>query len=360
MPQDVSALTAAAPRATRGAVSAPRSAGPAARLVRSVPLALLAATLCLSLALGEEGAGVGALGFAALDRRPADQQRLPAEVLRLRTAATVEPAAAAATLGRMPRSGLAADPEFAARRGLLWSTFFRNAIVAVGHLDSTRPVVAYYNPLVDVFVLTVWGSGPGGRLDLLTIRALPGAHLARPDQEVGLAPAWQGTTRPLDAMRAVTWARLGRFARTYPAAARRTITPGSTESPRWRASQAAAEGRLLAHVAALSLADEPGLRAALERLDAALAGDGGPLGAEEFVGNVDPVILARLASAPAQVRAAFVVDAVYRRPDDGRRVALLSLPDDGTTYLVAEYAPGADGYRLEGLGRFDLTLRDEW
>jgi hypothetical protein len=353
---------ARAPRIAQAAGRPRMAAGRAAARAGSAGLFLMVAALGLSWALGQEGPGVGAFGAATVDRRPVDQQRLPAEVLRLRAVATTQPAAAAAALlGRMPRSDGAAEPETAGGREPLWSTFFRNVVVAGGHLASERPVVAYYNPLVDVFVLTVWQRrAGGGGLDLLTIRALPGAHLARPDQEVGSAPAWQGTTRPLDALRAVTWARLDRFARTYPAAARQRITPGSPDSPGWRASQTAAEARLLAHAAALSLADEPGLRAALERLNAALAGDAGRLlRAEEFVGNIDPVILAGLTATPGQVRAAFALDAVYRRPGDDRWVALFSLPDDGTAYLVAEYATTPDGYRLDGLGRFDLSLREE-
>ena len=44
---------------------------------------------------------------------------------------------------------------------VLWGPFFANAVVKLGRLHSSAPTALYYNPLLDIAVITFWGKARG-------------------------------------------------------------------------------------------------------------------------------------------------------------------------------------------------------
>ena len=72
------------------------------------------------------------------------------DVLALRTAGVS--GEAAGVLAEMPGAGRVGGE---ARLGVLWAPFFDNAIVKLGRLQSPAPVALFYNPLLDVGLLTL-------------------------------------------------------------------------------------------------------------------------------------------------------------------------------------------------------------
>lgn len=98
----------------------------------------------------------------------------------------------------------------------LWPPFFENAIVKLGRLRSPTPVALYYNPLLDVALITFWRRGPG-RYSIESIRALPGERLAKPGVRVARQPGWLSSGDPISELMSITDARLSAFRRAHPA-----------------------------------------------------------------------------------------------------------------------------------------------
>ena len=89
------------------------------------------------------------IGFTALPAQGDAQVRaFVAHALALRAAAAE--GEGEAVLAEIPGGG----PR--EHRQSLWSPFFENAVVALGRLRSPVPAALYYNPLLDVALLTRW------------------------------------------------------------------------------------------------------------------------------------------------------------------------------------------------------------
>ena len=100
---------------------------------------------------------------------------------------------------------------------IIWSEFFKNAIVKLGRLSSPAPVALYYNPLLDTMVLTLWEK-QGADYRITSMRALLGENSADRDSATSLAPSWMiAEDGPIDALIRVTNMRLKAFGRSHPA-----------------------------------------------------------------------------------------------------------------------------------------------
>ncbi len=99
---------------------------------------------------------------------------------------------------------------------VLWGPFFENAMVKLGRLNSTVPAALYYNPLLDVALLTLW-LREGDAYAVHRARALPGERLQEPRAAVSLFPAWIDTDdSPIEALATTPTERLSAFRRQHP------------------------------------------------------------------------------------------------------------------------------------------------
>lgn len=72
---------------------------------------------------------------------------------------------------------------------VLWSHFFRNTQIYYAHLKSPNPIVAYYDPFSDFFLLTVWDNS-SERPVLVRTGVYPSEALTNAQPAVKPAPNW--------------------------------------------------------------------------------------------------------------------------------------------------------------------------
>ena len=99
---------------------------------------------------------------------------------------------------------------------VIWGASFTNAIVKLGRLPSSAPVALYYDPLLDIAVLTFWTREEAGyRVE--SIRALPGERLADPDAAAPVEPSWMSAQGgAVGELARTTTARLDAFRLVHP------------------------------------------------------------------------------------------------------------------------------------------------
>ena len=261
-----------------------------------------------------------------------DARLFAAQALALRAAGVEGSAPAAAVLAAMPGARLAGAGDSLAA---LWRPFFANAIVKLGRLGSPAPAALYYDPLLDLAVLTFWERGQDG-WRVASARALPGERLADRKAQVPPRFAWTAAADgPAAALRRISAARLAAFRRAHPA--------DSREAARDDASFAAAAAdmraglpRLVWRAAAGALwtgGDSAWLPPLLGRIDAALAArDAGAVRAA--APDTGPAQAEALAGLPPAFAESLVLDAAMPA-DAGGRLVVASSPEDGLVYLLA-------------------------
>ena len=255
---------------------------------------------------------------------------------------------ASTVLTGMPGAGRVGSDE---RLGVLWAPFFDNAIVKLGRVLSPVPVAVYYNPLLDVALLTLW-ERQGERYLVALVRALPGERLAEPGAEAPPGPSWMAAEDgALEALARTTAARLGAFRAAHPAGARDPGRDASTFASA-AADFKAALPRLVWNAAQRARWSEearPWLRPVLAAVEAVLgAGHAGAL-----VG-VAPETDAEVAAALAQMPAGFAAGLALDMALDvgaGEHLLIGSLPEDGDVYVLARcrIEGGVCGLRRFGL-----------
>ena len=152
------------------------------------------------------------LGVANAAAEQPDPKRFAAQALAFRTAAIERSDAATKILAMIPGSApVDVLPG-------LWHSFFENAIVKLGRLRASVPIALYYNPLLDIAVITLW-ERKDGHYRVAVIRALPGERLAAPTATVPNQPAWMIDDDPITTLAGVTATRLDTFRQAHPAKA---------------------------------------------------------------------------------------------------------------------------------------------
>ena len=132
--------------------------------------------------------------------------------LAFRAAASAGDSSVTAVLSEMPGATRASRNILP----VLWGAFFENAIVKLGRLESAVPAALYYNPLLDVALLTLW-MREGDAYAVHRARALPGERLQESRAAISLYPAWIGTDdSPIDALANTATERLSAFRRLHP------------------------------------------------------------------------------------------------------------------------------------------------
>ncbi len=141
-----------------------------------------------------------------------DARAFAAHALELRAAGVAGVASVADVLAAMPGAGRVEREVLP----LLWGASFANAIVTLGRLSSPNPVALYYDPLLDIALLTFW-QREGDGYQVTSLRALPGERLVDTDAEVAPQPAWLSAEGgAVAALSLTTEARLDAFRLAHP------------------------------------------------------------------------------------------------------------------------------------------------
>ena len=275
---------------------------------------------------------VAALAIAVPPACPAaepDARLFAAHALALRAAGVAGDESSQDFLADLPGAGAVAEEALP----VLWRAFFENAIVKLGRLQSPAPAALYYNPLLDVAMLSLWERHEDTYRTVLA-RALPGERLGDPDAAVSLRPQWLAAEDgPIESLARISAARLGTFRRMHPA----EHLESGTDRVLFAAAAAdlrAVMPRLAGSIVrrALWAADtEPWLRSALSEIEEVLAArDATALMAA--APNTDPDAAAAIAGLPAEFTDRLTLDMAL---DVGgpERMLIGSSPDDGAVYV---------------------------
>ena len=256
-----------------------------------------------------------------------DPQQFAAQALALRMAAIERTDAATRILATIPGSAPAeALPE-------LWHPFFENTIVKLGRLRAPVPVALYYNPLLDISLITYWEQ-KDGHYRVALIQALPGERLVAPTATVQDQPAWMVADDPITTLAGVTATRLDTFRRTHPAKAQDAAGPNGVTFASAAANMRAALPRLLwnAGIRTQWTAEaEPWLFPALSQVDEALAART-TAALTAAAPDTDTMVADAIAGLPAAFAANLTLDMVLPAGNQ-KRLLIGSMPDDGDVYL---------------------------
>ena len=250
--------------------------------------------------------------------------------LALRAAGIAGEKQAEEVVAAMPGAGMMGEVSPA----VLWSPFFPNAVVKLGRLNSPGPAALYYNPLLDVAVLTLWEEWEGG-YRVSVVRALPGERLSKPDAEAPLLPSWLSASKGLVAgLASTTAARLDAFRKAHPATAPDAVRDAATFA------SAAADMRAVLPRLVWNAVQRGGWTdEALPWLGPAAAMVEKALGARDAAAirtaapDTDEETAAALAELPAGFAEGLALDMVVEaRGND--RLLIASLLEDGDTYVL--------------------------
>ena len=275
------------------------------------------------------------IAFAAIFLSPttaaseeSDARTLAAHVLSLRSAAVSGEAAALSVLADVPGAASAEAPE------LLWPPFFGNAMVKLGRLHSARPVALYYNPLLDVALITLWEKTENG-YRVGSARVFPGERPTVPADEIPLRPAWMSSGEgPLSALPDLAAARLATFGRDHPVQA----TGDAVEDVGFAGAAAdfrAALPRLAWNVLQRARWAAAGswLGPVLTRVERALQSDDAAA-VQAMAPDTDDATAAALAKLPAGFARGLALDMTVQG-SGGERLLIGSRREDGDIYVFA-------------------------
>ena len=254
--------------------------------------------------------------------------------LALRASGVAGGAEAAAILEIAPGSGAVGAEEALPD---LWSPFFANAIVKLARLRSPGPAALYYNPLLDIVLLTFWERRATGYL-VVSARALPGERHVDPDSQFALAPPWMRSRDegPFGAFVRMAQARLDAFLRAHPAGASEAGRDSRAFASAAADMRAVLPRLLWSGAAALRWGNGeiPWLDATLADIDRALAAST-PAALIEAAPDTSPEAAAALVGLPPAFAEKLGLDMIVEAGAGGR-LLFASLPEDGHIYVVAE------------------------
>ena len=266
-----------------------------------------------------------------------------AHALALRSAAVAGEERAAEVLAAMPGAGMVARETLPA----LWGPSFANAIVKLGRLRSSGPVALYYDPLLDMAVLTLWARRDEG-YRVVSVRALPGERIAASKAAVDIEPSWVSAKEgAVGALARTTAARLDAFRWSHPPDAREPGRDAATFAAA-AADFRAALPRLAwnaAQRARWTSEAQAWLRPALAEVEEALAARD-PVALKAAAPDTDTETAATLAALPTGFAANLALDMVLEG-GGANRLLVGSLVADGDIYVLAlcRLEDGACGLR---------------
>ena len=276
---------------------------------------------------------------AAPQAEPAVTPGFPEQAAALRRAIVARDETAMRVLELLPGVSwlLPPDATEAQRDSVLkqtWGPFFENAVIETRAEDTSAPAALYYNPLLDVAVLTYWERTADSDYRITELRAAPGERLRVADTATLAAPAWMSSATPVETLYETTLARRAAFTDgVVPEPPgidderhARAVGDLRAAQPRleWNALQRAEwQTRAFAWV-------HPTVAAIGETF---AAGDAAALLAQ--AGDTDPETAAALVSLPAGLVERLTLDMTLDYGED-ERLLVISLPDEGEIYIMAE------------------------
>ena len=217
---------------------------------------------------------------------------------------------------------------------VLWSPFFANAVVKLGRIRAPVPAALYYNPLLDIAVLTLWERTEEG-YRVRSARALPGERLANPSAIVSVLPLWMAEGHEaVETLMRNSAARLRTFSSSHPAQSRepgRAATTFAADAQDMRT----ALPRLVWYAmrrARWTDGTMPWLELTLAGIESALA-EGNPAVLLAVAPETDEESATVLARLPAGFVEALALDMVLEA-GEGDRLLIGSMPEDGDVYLL--------------------------
>ena len=275
---------------------------------------------------GEHSAVAASRAVARLIATDAGARDIAAHALALR--AVILKGSGKTVLSRIPGS------ESQGGSPTLWPAFFGNAMVALGRLRSSRPTALYYNPLLDVAVLTFWEKREDS-WRVAAVKALPGERLGGSSSAVPLHPSWLGANRELvAALSAVATSRLEEFHRLHPPEAGSGAGVASSFAAD-AADARAAWPRLMWNVyehAGWFSGARGWLKPTLSTITDVLS-SGNAAAVTAAAPATDPETAEAVAGLPAGLAAELALDMVLDAGED-RRILIGSLPEDGQVYFL--------------------------
>ena len=252
-----------------------------------------------------------------------------AHVLALRAGGVAGVPEATDFLATIPGSGMVPR---AALPGL-WGPTFANAMVVLGRLGTAGPVALFYDPLLDVAIVTRWAE-QGTRYVVVQARALPGARLGDPAAVVDLLPSWMTAAGdPGETLALTAAARVEAFRRLHPANA---TEPGRSTTT--FAADAADLRDVLPRLTWNALRREQWSERSQAWLKPVVADIEAALGAGDAAGllagapDTDFQTAAALADLPRGFADSLVLD-MWLEVGDTSRLLIGSLPEDGDLYV---------------------------
>lgn len=317
----------------------------------------LAATLII---LWQRRATPGQPGAAPTTAEAKTKPALPPKLDPLREATLFRHAASGNALPELVEQhggdrtlGVLTESPLFRKAPAIWSYFFSGTVILGGHMESPKPVVAYYNPYLDAVLLTQWERVEGKALiraaDLRIASRMAGQATLNPKlawwvAELSRRPAPVGLKEQYAAF-------LKAFARDFPVDATAVVTLGShpdaVEARTVIERQAVASFANLAHLqnptAPVHKPELAALREALKSGDALLL--------EKLLPRDNPMTAATLAAQPGWVRREAVP--IYALAGAKRTIVLLA-PTASPRFCLLTAWSAAPASKLESAVPFDL------
>ena len=236
----------------------------------------------------------------------------------------------------------------------IWSYFFCGAMVLGGHMESDRPIIAFYNPLLDGVLLTQWSRENGAprmlAADLRIASEMAGTRPTDPGRAWWLSQI--GRQRPLPVALHEQYATFVKaFTQQYPVESSRVVelrtSDGAVKVRKDIESQAAA---VYANLMALQNPRSPAFNADLPVLQQALR-TGNAQALAKLMPADNPMKATTLAGQPDWVRQRVVP--FYAMIGADHAVVLLAPVSAPRYYLVAKWTL-KPVRRLEFLMPFDM------
>lgn len=98
-----------------------------------------------------------------------------------------------------------------------WSLFFRGSFIKIGRLRANQPVLVFYNPFLDVALVSRWQPIHGRRFEVAEAGVIPGEMLDPGAQVTPESlPLWVRAEKPFSVLRDYTILRLGQLSAIFP------------------------------------------------------------------------------------------------------------------------------------------------
>ena len=276
---------------------------------------------------------------AAARKAPRDEPDFPGQALALRQVVVDRADDAVQVLRLIPGVSwlLPQSAQEDRRDGVLkqvWGAFFENTIVETRGGDTATPSALYYNPLLDIALLTRWERYTKLDYHLSDLRVVPGERLSSVTASVPAAPGWMAVDAPIDTLYDTTVERISTFRRDRVAEFIGTADQRYEQAVRdLQAAQPRLEWSTLQRAGWRGEANAWLSETIRTIEDTFASGDAAALIAQ--AAETDAETASALVNLPAGLVDRLTLDMVLNS-DEEERLLIISLPDDGDFYIMVQ------------------------